>query len=312
MHTPSSHPGPSSSAVRPPTVPPFSSGKSGGSSLCSPDSYSIFAVPSQTAQELFFYLQEAGYFHTLWPYRTLRQDLDSFLIVYTISGRGRLEYREQACDLTAGSCFFIDCKEPQHYFTTPQEPWKFLWLHFQGWAAPGYFREFMRSGSAVFQTSPSGSRIESLIRRCIDLHLRKDAATEALTSQLITALLTELLLGHTVGQSPEMPMPPLIEEAARQIRQNFAGTLLLDELSGKLHISKFHLIREFTRFLGVSPHEYQIELRLSHAKELLRCSDTPIHEIAALCGFGQTSHFIQLFKSREGITPLQFRKQWMG
>ena len=57
-------------------------------------------------------------------------------------------------------------------------------------------------------------------------------------------------------------------------------------------------------------YEYQIELRLSYAKELLKYTDLPVNEIAERCGINQASHFINLFKSREHITPLQFRKSW--
>ena len=82
------------------------------------------------------------------------------------------------------------------------------------------------------------------------------------------------------------------------------------ELADMLHMDKFCLIKEFSRYVGISPHEYQIELRLSYAKELLKYSDLSVNEIAYACGVNQTSHFIGLFKDREHITPAKFRKEW--
>ena len=61
--------------------------------------------------------------------------------------------------------------------------------------------------------------------------------------------------------------------------------------------------------MGSSPHEYQIELRLSYAKELLKYTDLPVNEIAERCGINQASHFINLLNQGEHITPLQFREK---
>lgn len=63
-----------------------------------------------------------------------------------------------------------------------------------------------------------------------------------------------------------------------------------------LHMDKFCLIKEFSRYVGISPHEYQIELRLSYAKELLKYSDLSVNEIAYACGVNQTSPFYRPFQ----------------
>ena len=47
--------------------------------------------------------------------------------------------------------------------------------------------------------------------------------------------------------------------------------------------------------MGSSPHEYQIELRLSYAKELLKYTDLPVNEIAERCGINQDIPFYKPF-----------------
>ena len=75
----------------------------------SEDSVRLFATPSMTARSLYFYMQEAGYFKTVWPYFTERASLNSFLVLYTLSGEGRLSYEGQEYEVTEGTCFFIHC-----------------------------------------------------------------------------------------------------------------------------------------------------------------------------------------------------------
>lgn len=276
----------------------------------SEDSFSLFAIPSTTAQSVYLYMQEAGYFHTSPPYFTERTNLNSFLLVYTLSGKGILSCEGREFTLTAGSCFLINCMEYHKYFTPPGCHWEFLWLHFNGSNALGYFREFTRNGFDIL-TGDIESTIEASLRRIFALHQKKDVTTEVKTSETITAILTELIVRRSATGAPSIMVPPYIREAESYIDRHFQSAISLDELAERLHISKYHLIREFARFVGVSPHEYQIEKRLSFAKELLKYTDTPVNEIALRCGINQTSHFINLFKDREHVTPLQFRKKWM-
>ena len=67
--------------------------------------------------------------------------------------------------------------------------------------------------------------------------------------------------------------------------------------------------REFKRYVGKSPNDYLIGIRLDKAKVLLVDSRRSIAEIGQLVGIPNTNHFLYLFKSREGITPSAFRKQ---
>ena len=66
-------------------------------------------------------------------------------------------------------------------------------------------------------------------------------------------------------------------------------------------ISPFHLIRLFSKQLGVTPHAYQISIRIQRAKELLR-GRSPVAEIALQTGFYDQSQFTKVFKSHVGVT----------
>ena len=79
---------------------------------------------------------------------------------------------------------------------------------------------------------------------------------------------------------------------------------------GWLNISKYHLSREFTRCTGESIHQYLIRIRVNQAKILLKETTLSVEEIAYQVGIHHASHFIQLFREREGMTPLEFRKHW--
>ena len=68
--------------------------------------------------------------------------------------------------------------------------------------------------------------------------------------------------------------------------------------------------RLFKEQFGVSIGVFLTERRITHAKYLLRFSDTSIDSIAASCGFDDPNYFSRTFKHVEGISPSKFRKLW--
>ena len=100
---------------------------------------------------------------------------------------------------------------------------------------------------------------------------------------------------------------PEIRKAVEILQERFAHPVSLDELAGCVGMSKFHLIRLFHDEVGVAPHAFQLQLRVSHARRLL-ASGLAVADIAAACGFADQAHFSRCFKSLVGYTPGSFRR----
>lgn len=243
------------------------------------------------------------------PYFTERAGLNSFLIIYTLSGKGQLKYRGKTYYLLPGSAFFINCMDHHYYECLSGQEWEFLWLHFNGQSALGYFEEFMKNGFHILNGLDSFF-MESTLRRILSLTLKKDLHSEILVSSLIVQILTQLLIQNSSENLGLGFMPPYLKSILKEMENRFQEPLTLDLLSEKFGVSKFHLSREFKRYIGTTPNEYLILTRLNHAKELLKYSETTVEEIAYACGFHHVSHFINLFKKHEKTTPLQYRREW--
>lgn len=275
----------------------------------SEDSIRLIVTSGSFAKATYFYVQETGYFKTDDSYFTERQNLNSFLIIYTISGRGSLTYEGETYELTKESCFFINCMKHHFYRTSPGEHWEFFWLHFNGRSALGYYEEFIKNG---FQIVPVQDTFlfESNFRRILAINQRRSVSTEILTSSLITNLLTELLIQTMTFHTQRLLIPDYIKKTLEELDHNFRSHLSLDNLAALIGVSKFHLSKEFKKYTGTTINEYLITTRISYAKELLKYSSMSVNEIAYECGISNISHFINLFKAREGITPLAYRKEW--
>ncbi|MFV0503392.1 MAG: AraC family transcriptional regulator [Lachnospirales bacterium] len=275
----------------------------------SSNSSRIFNVPSHIAKETFFYVQEVGYFLTSPPYFTERTNLDSFLIIYTLSGSGTLSYLKGNYQLTKGTIAYIDCKHYNFYKCDTSTNWEFLWLHCNGKSAQGYYDIFIKLNFRVLNNINT-FLVENNLRRILSLTQKKDVYSDIIVSNLITNLLTEFLIKNSTETFEIKVAPDYIKTLLGIIDKSYNKELSLNYLSTEIGVSKFHLSREFKRYIGVSLKEYIIITRLNKSKDYLRYSGATIEDISYKCGFNSVNHYINMFKSREGITPLQYRKKW--
>ncbi len=277
----------------------------------SPDSIRLNNTPSSTAKSLYYYVQEAGYFKTFYPYFTERGQLNSFLLIVTLSGTGQLTLGDQCLQIKPGQLCFINCMEHHLYQTLKGRSWEFLWIHFNGPDALGFFQEFEKSKQAVF-TADSEEFYKTTLQSILKLCQEKSAGNELRTSQLLYTLLTHLLLQFSSASETDFRLPPPVKATLQEIERCFRTDISLDLLAERVHMSKYHLAREFKKYTGLSIGESIISARITYAKELLKYTRMPVSEIAYACGMNHISHFIRLFKEREDITPLAYRKEWEG
>lgn len=275
----------------------------------SEDSIRFISSPSVFAKSTLYYVQEIGHFRTLPGYFTEREQLDSYLIVYTINGKGRLKYQGKSYNLQPQQVFFIHCEDYHYYETDPLEPWEILWVHLHGSATSGYYEQFTSNDEPVLQLNPE-SIIPAVLRQILHYQQQRSARTELISSKLLVDLLTELLLAAQNISMPDTEKPSYIEDICQMLEHRFIESISLDQLAHEYAVSKYHLAKQFKRYTGYSPHEYLILIRMTHAKERLKYSDMPVSEVAARVGIDNVSHFINLFKDRAGDTPLAYRKKW--
>jgi AraC-like DNA-binding protein len=86
------------------------------------------------------------------------------------------------------------------------------------------------------------------------------------------------------------------------IKSHYAENVSLSELASFADLSRFHLLRLFRNQMGVPPHKYQTQLRITHARKLLRNGHS-ILKTAFETGFFDQSHFSRNLKRITGGTP---------
>lgn len=270
------------------------------------DSSRYILTPSKKSQEMFYFIQEIGDFKAPQPYFTERAHLSSYLMKYTISGKGRLRYQNQDYLLEKGDVFLIDCQNYQYYETISEEPWEMAWVHFHGGATPLFYQEYMKNGGQTFQTQTK--RIGRIMDNLLNLQKSPNARTDFSCSLILHDLLNELVIQKNQLDFADSDVPPYIFELQTFLDNHFQEELTLTSLAKQFMINKYQLNKEFSTYIGTPPIDYLIAKRMNLAKDLLRYTTKPIKEITMEIGINNTAYFSRLFKIKVGVTPSTYRK----
>lgn len=118
--------------------------------------------------------------------------------------------------------------------------------------------------------------------------------------------LAHVMRRHGSGPRPPNGSPPHVTRARSRVDDAPELPVTLAELAGLSGVSRFQLLRGFTRAVGITPHAYLLQQRVRLARRLLLRGYRPA-EAAAEAGFADQSHLTRAFRRQFGTTPARYR-----
>ncbi|GBG05739.1 DNA-binding response regulator [Paenibacillus agaridevorans] len=100
----------------------------------------------------------------------------------------------------------------------------------------------------------------------------------------------------------------VVRKIKQYIKQNLAGDLSLTRIASLVGFNRSYLSRLYKQMTGKGLSEYIFEVRIHHAKTLLRQPQLKIHEISDLLGFESPAYFTRFFKKATNLTPTEYRE----
>ena len=90
------------------------------------------------------------------------------------------------------------------------------------------------------------------------------------------------------------------------INKNFGEPMTLESVAKASYLSVNQLCRLFSEHCGTTVAKYITSKRITEAKKMLAAGKS-VTEVAMLCGFGDYSGFIRVFKKNVGVTPGKYK-----
>lgn len=290
-----------------------------------PASNTYFALTSNTARSMYFYLDRVGHYFCDGTYGVRKKGSEHFHLMYVKEGRGAIRNGNKTVALKAG-CVALMGYLPYEY-APDEKGWETVWITFNGCTSQQMFDYLYEKTAGVIDVSdnvivpkylgkvlsayengdsPGKSPGDTLGKSPGDTPC--ESPCEPILSCHIQRILSELILivsKSSYNDSQEEASPSL--EAIHYIENNFGSRLTLEELSEKVSMSTFYFSRVFKKETGYTPYEYILSVRINHSKNMLKCTRLSVKEIGHKVGFNSESNFVQTFRKRTGMTPNDFR-----
>lgn len=270
----------------------------------------ILYTPSEFARTNLFYLQEIGSLQAIKPHISKRRNLMSYLFFYIISGSGILNYDEKEYRISAGDCVFINCRIPYSHQSS-DDLWSLNWIHFYGPNIHSIYLKYMeRGGQPVFHPN-NISGLDNRWSRLYHLASSSDYIKDMRINENLFSIIT-LIMGESWNPDarPLSSKQRSLIEIKEYIDNHYMEKITLDKLSEKFLINKYYLERIFKEQFGSSVISYLLNIRITHAKQLLRFTDKPVGQIGLECGISPLYYFSRMFSQTEGISPSEYRMRW--
>lgn len=145
-----------------------------------------------------------------------------------------------------------------------------------------------------------------------DVHVRLENPDTPLLERetLLLGALAQLVMRHADDRPSGLHLghePRAVGQVKRHLEGHYAEDVSLGDLSRLTGLSRYHLVRVFGKTVGVPPHAYLRQIRITQAKALLAAGQ-PLAEVAFATGFTDQSHLTRWFKRLWGVTPGDYRK----
>lgn len=124
--------------------------------------------------------------------------------------------------------------------------------------------------------------------------------------EALLCFLMRVLQRHGMDGPRDANKTPSTVLAIQRLEDESENPVSLAALADLCGLSRFQLLRSFSREMGVTPHAYLIQLRVRKARRLLAIGKHPV-EAALLTGFADQSHLTRAFVRQFGVTPGRYQ-----
>ena len=249
-------------------------------------------------------VQTVGIRHCSSDYRFLNRISERYSIHYVFSGKGWVGDRA----VGAGDVFFFDRNQIHNFSTDNQEPCCYAWITFKG---PGCSQLLHQAGfhkNMIFQTENI-----SEIREIFHEMLYREHPRQQIDLFFDSCLYR--LLSYSVPREALPPIEPTLPAKKNSAESHIEKALIyiknhhkeqdfgIETIGPAIGLNDMYFRKLFKRQLGISPKQYLIKYRLEASITLLHTSSYSISEIAAMVGFQDYRHFLEIFRRHTGQTP---------
>jgi AraC-like DNA-binding protein len=219
-----------------------------------------------------------------------------FLLHYIFSGSGVFRINNTDHRASEGQLCILRPYEVMNYYTDPQNPWHYCWVGFECTLDIPVLKSKTLIGLRQAEHIFGALKDAGLIQYDREYY--------------ICGKLYELL---SIFQQMAAPVRnravDFIFKVKHYIDSNYHLPITMEQLAESIHVSRSYFSTAFRKYVGRSPQQYLIDVRLERAAELLVAERCGVYQAAVRSGYADVYTFSRMFKKKYGVPPASYRSK---
>ncbi len=234
--------------------------------------------------------------------------LHTYQLLYITRGEGWFKSASHPLSpIGEGTAFLLFPGEWHSYAPNRETGWHEHWIGMEGPFMDNLTgKEFLKKQTPLFHIGLNDDMI-TLYMKAQLIAKEQRPGYQQLLAGIVTLLLGSVLSANRQSGAGSRGIQQTISKAKVLMLENIESALSPGQLADAVCVSYSWFRRMFKEHTGFSPAQYQQQLRMERAKELLLGTSKSVKEIAFRLQYESPEHFATLFKKKTGKTPVQFR-----
>lgn len=254
----------------------------------------------------------------LTHYPAYKRSNNYFELIYVVQGTGLQFVNKHTFSYKKGNLFLLTPVDD--YTFDIAELTTFFLLRFNKNQVSDHSIEYILQNAShrpgcILKNKPDKPLIASLVDHIISEQTNQQIYYNRITEQIVSTMITivarniALKLPKNIKENTGEPVLEILHYIQQHIFE--PGMLKSDKISKHINMSGNYFGRYFKKQTGETLQDYIINYKLRLIEARLQNSDMRISEIAYELNFTDESHLNRTFKKFRGMSPSEYRRQFM-
>jgi len=235
--------------------------------------------------------------------------LDEFQLLFIVKGSGHFESAHHSrIQIDAGTIILLFPGEWHNYYYNPDTGWDEYWVGFDGINVQNMIKSgFFTVTNPVFKVGINDEFI-SFYKSIIAYAEQEAVGYQQVASSIVRHMLGLLYFKNQNSLFSDKEVVEKINQARILIRDNISNSVSPADIATQLGLGYSWFRKAFKKYAGISPAQFQLQIRLQRAKDLLLNTNQSVSEIAYELTFDTPGQFSTFFRQKASMTPKEFRR----
>jgi len=234
--------------------------------------------------------------------------LQEYQFIYVSEGYGVFQNRHKTYRITPGSMIVLLPGEWHRYRPLKSTGWKTHYIGFNGEMTNKLLKRIFFTPENPIQNIGLNVEILDYFNKIYNLAMDEKPGYHQVCVGLLIANISQIIAILKYKEFEGTDIEVKIKQASFMLNERVYQEVDAVKLAEELNMGYSYFRKMFTKYTGLPPVQYHLQLRIRRAQILLTTTNKTIKEIAYELGFESAFYFSRIFKEKSEISPAEYRK----